>query len=689
LFRLSHAGINSTRPSRGDHQPNQSKMLRATLLGLFGALSTATFRPHTVSYQDLESARGEHPLLRQALTDVGMVAISDIPGYQELRRKVLAGAHRCLQDLPQDDARGHIFEDGTERRTLAMAAAGEVPVHGDVASCAGLQDELKSFRTLVSSVSRTFAGTLGAMLNLGDEPLLASKSQGQYDSVESIFLHGDHLDHIHSYHLRPTHQGSAKRTMDLHTDQGLCIAFTPALLVEEDAQGVVQGLGKNAGKFQVQLRGGDVVEVDLRGEELIFMLGDGVNQYVNPKKLDGPELRAVPHALTMPQHAANEWRVWYGRMFLPPADAVNEDYGMTYGEMKDMLTEAWVTEDEDLESHLTLGCSGGKRAQELRELDEVAPPCSSGARRRCSGSCANNQLQCWWRCMNFTELESTCSSDEHVNCTNRRNEISVGGVHHGDYDLTCTSSTQLVRGNCELEQINADRPDTCNSAGFETFLTEQSTDVYDGRHVLLKDADGQPEVVFLSGVTDGKVVGMMAFNGKLAWMAIGIENRGASKNGMQGARVVLGMSAHDQEMSNLAGTVKEYKIHDSESRLRHWNTPYSSPAVSDSEMVEESCYTAMKFTTDSIFGESLNVTSGANRLIWALRASTYMHIGKDSYHEGCAGEERTRYRGGGAANPWSVTFSAPEDVNAAHGRGQGGAVGFLFGALALLMLRGA
>jgi hypothetical protein len=68
-------------------------------------------------------------------------------------------------------------------------------------------------------------------------------------------------------------------------------------------------------------------------------------------------------------------------------------------------------------------------------------------------------------------------------------------------------------------------------------------------------------------------------------------------------------------------------------------------------------YTALKFTTNSIFGKSLNVTSGSNRMIWAIRASSYMHIGKDSYHEGCDGLTRTRYRGGGSTFPWSIDFT--------------------------------
>jgi len=632
-------------------------MLAVRLLLLLGVPAAAEFRPHTISFQDLQRARTGHAILHEALSEVGLVAISDIPGYPELRSQVLSSAHRCLRALPDDDARGHFFEDGTERRTLAMAVGGEPALRKDLPSCNQLRAELGRFRDLVGRVSHIFASRLGELLNLGDSPLLASASGDEYETVESLFEHGDHLDHIHSYYLKPASQGSNLRTMDLHTDQGLCIAFTPALLVEEDQSGEVHSLGKAAGRFQIQLRDSAVTDIALRGDELIFMLGDGVNQYVNPKKLDGPELRAVPHALTMPEHAANQWRVWFGRMFLPPADAVSQEHGITYGQMSEMLTEAWVTEDDDFMPRLGLGCSGGQHAAELRELDEVDPPCSSGSRRRCSGSCANNQLQCWWRCMNFTDLASTCSADEHVNCTNRRDEISLGS-DHGDFGLTCTSSTTMLKGNCEIEQINANRTSTCSAESFKAFLTEQAgQEGYQGEHILALDEEDNAEVVFKWKVVDSKVKGMLAFNGKASWLSVGIENMGAKKNGMQGAPVVLGISANDQEFPELMGEVNEYKIHDSESRMRHWNTPFASPALTDTEMLDENCHMAMKFTTDSIFGTALNVTSGTNRLIWALRASSYMHIGKDSYHEGCAGLERTRFRGGGTETPWTIDFN--------------------------------
>ena len=70
------------------------------------------------------------------------------------------------------------------------------------------------------------------------------------------------------------------------------------------------------------------------------MLGDGVNQYINPKIKDTAQnlrLRAVPHALVMPDHDDEEVRVWYGRMVLPPDEAFNEATMLTFGELKVFL----------------------------------------------------------------------------------------------------------------------------------------------------------------------------------------------------------------------------------------------------------------------------------------------------------------------------------------------------------------
>ena len=94
---------------------------------------------------------------------------------------------------------------------------------------------------------------------------------------------------------RPLHRyrkesAAPEATIDLHTDQGLFIAFTPALTVgAEDV---------SAATFTLARRDGSRAEVALdapRYASCVFvMLGDGVAQYAAGREAG---LRAAPHAL--------------------------------------------------------------------------------------------------------------------------------------------------------------------------------------------------------------------------------------------------------------------------------------------------------------------------------------------------------------------------------------------------------
>jgi len=652
-------------------------------LGVHASLvaSTSSFQPASVQFTDLASGHGDihndtsAVALTEALTGDGIVAIANIPGYTALRSAMLEGAHMCLQLLTDKDARRHTFADGTLRWTLAMArnAAGDVdPPDGGVAACLALKEKLHDFRALVSRVAEAFAVRLSALLDL-KQPLLVSSSAEEpaYTNVEDIFQRGEQLEHVHAYHRSSSSRGivgikvtastmaegvGSAATVDFHTDQGLCLAFAAPLMVEAADQGTFHTMDWPAGEFRLLLRSGKEVMVELPSDELFFLLGDGVNQYVNRQKRSGFDLRAAPHALVMPDSEGKkkQWRLWYGRMFLPPPDALQDvERGITFGDLRRSLQETWSLDGREHSSGLTVGCSEGLLAHELRQLS------ASGS----SGGCASNQMQCWFRCMNYSLAASpeACAAQGNatVKCTNARDEVS-NGYHHGDYAPRCTNSTQPVRPSCSLPQVNANRPAEASAAGFEAFLAKQGS--FAGRHDLLLDAQGAPEVVFIWRIADDSVVGAaaiegaLAFNGQVSWMAWGLENQGGYHNGMNGGKVVMGISSQDSEYPGLLG-VHEYRVHDRTSNLNTWNTPYATPGTFNASMVSEGGYTAMHFKTNSIYGQPLNIMNGSNRLIWAIRASSYMQIGKESYHEGCQDGTRVRYRGGGTLHPWDVNFS--------------------------------
>jgi len=180
-------------------------------------------------------------------------------------------------------------------------------------SCARFQDQLSSFRSTVDSVIRLFAtklsnemeGTL--FLDSSSQPLLRnSDPTGEdYVNIDQIVNGGVHLEHFHSYQKDTKMVGAEynnnsnniieedgdedgdeekkKKTIEFHTDQGFFIAFTPGMIVSPTTP-----TGSTARQEELPLSNGFYIQDTTNGErmhlvfteedELVFMMGDGVNQ---------------------------------------------------------------------------------------------------------------------------------------------------------------------------------------------------------------------------------------------------------------------------------------------------------------------------------------------------------------------------------------------------------------------------
>ena len=117
----------------------------------------------------------------------------------------------------------------------------------------------------------------------------------------------------------------------------------------------------------MQLLGGETKQVTFDGLEgaVIFMLGDGVNEYLNVKE----DLPCAPcHSLTMPA-MESVVRSWYGRIASPLKRK------RTAGALRRLVGSATSSDDASI---LRLGCSGRMYARELSESDA---------------------MWCWHRCM--------------------------------------------------------------------------------------------------------------------------------------------------------------------------------------------------------------------------------------------------------------------------------------------------
>jgi hypothetical protein len=566
-----------------------------------------------------------------ALSEHGIVSVTDVPGYAQSLKDTMQHLHACAMDSSSDgNSKEHTFSDGTVRRTMATftipGPGGQqtIPsVHTDTDACRAFTTASDQLRESVAGATEAFSIGLGSVIDGVAELPLLSTPDGEYDfnGVKEVVENGDHLEHFHSYqHVDDT--GTAEETtIDMHIDQGLFIAFAPALVVS--AEGNTDAKPRTSSNdFYIQLEDGSNAIVAFGDDDLVFMLGDGVNQVINPKihKLSEkkPLLRATPHGLSMSDHAKDEARVWYGRMVLPPSGAAHPEHGETFGNMRNLMIEESTSGNQESSSHraLAMGCSGeGVMARQLEEA-----------------TCEEGSTYCWHRCMLHEEqgisIDHCASRNLMLQCINPREQVYVSG--HGDFYPACTNSTENATDYPTVPGYPRDE-DECNAERWAEFST---TDGYQHVTGRLGDNRGQRGwwegasqkgggnvTKFMWNVVGDEIEGRIAFNGMFGYLSLGFANITGAKNGMNGASVIMaipggGYTAKFGLDYSFGESVDEYHIHPTGSSFRHWMTPIPGRDTSSYVVEYDECFTALSFKTNTINGIKFNAT-GVDSMVWA------------------------------------------------------------------------
>ncbi|GBG32924.1 Hypothetical Protein FCC1311_091502 [Hondaea fermentalgiana] len=376
-----------------------------------------------VALADLEREGAAVEAMMESLRHSGVVQVAEVPGLAQARAEALALNVACGE--VSQAAVGSASYDGTHRRSLGTVP-GEGFAHGVPSEvCERFDKASTALREATSRAARAFANKLGMHLPRASF-LATAEDEDAYETVDAIVRDSQQLEHFHAYNRAEDNEDDMM-TVDLHMDQGMFIAFTPALMYEMD-----KGLsGNKAGSFLIELPGGRLEEVDFadNGDVIVFMLGDGVNQYVNPalENAGHAPLRATPHAMQMPSDGSNAWRSWYGRMYLPPAHAINSDYDVPFGEMRKRSIEAGLKGDAE---GMAMGCSGDLFARELHEST-----CEAGA------------LFCWHRCMNLTDYDVSdeiCEAEDlELACADPEGNLWASySPHNGQVAPRCVNVTE-------------------------------------------------------------------------------------------------------------------------------------------------------------------------------------------------------------------------------------------------------
>ena len=283
-----------------------------------------------------------------------------------------------------------------------------------------------------------------------------------------------------------------------------------------------------------------LAEVDFNPSDIIIMLGDGVDQFVNHRLKDGvPHLRATPHTLTVSNHGKDQSRVWYGRMVLPPSGAVHPKHGKTFGELRRLMIEASLSgddKDKHANEHLSLGCSSDSAV--ARQLEET--------------TCEDGTTFCWHRCMAHSDYgisNEVCTERQlGLQCINPREQVYIEG--HGDFFPSCTNSTEPATDYPKVPDYPRNI-EMCNEMAWETFST---TDGYEHTFDRLggnrgnrgfwdtNGTKGQGKVArFMWNVVGDKIDGKLVFNGLFGYLALGFAHPTGRHNGMNGASIIMGV----------------------------------------------------------------------------------------------------------------------------------------------------
>jgi hypothetical protein len=345
--------------------------------------------------------------LEKQLTTIGGVQITNIPRFSQARKDALEIAAGCIQENESKK----IERSGGHRSTLSTRT-----VNGLLEPLQGPCGESSSkFRSLIDTTSNQVFTGLDSLLRESSSSGNDLIIEPNYKSFTDLMHKGTHLEYLHTF-IPPQEEREASSsliTMDFHTDSGLMIALTAEFLEnneKSDRSGLFLTLPQqindnNNNKDRT-------VKVSLSDSSLILLMGEGAQRWLKPAAGRGNSFRAVPHSLIIDsatsegeQQHKNNRITWYGKSFLPPADAI------ITGNLP--FSSFHFQERETLPNSDFLPLAG--------ELGEFLP------NPQCD--ITKNELLCGQQCLSFLSTSSSSSSCElnDIQCINQETGETMTG----------------------------------------------------------------------------------------------------------------------------------------------------------------------------------------------------------------------------------------------------------------------
>lgn len=339
------------------------------------------------------------------------------PGLREARAAALPAVAQCALRDGDADPGWRVAEvgEGVTRRTAAAEAApGGAPEPLATGLCGGgaARDAAEALRESVAAASAALTSALDSALSPpAGAPLMRSAGEGSgagaqgYGSFAHLRSKGTTLEHFHVYTAEEGaeagegHHGEARGALHEHVDAGLLIVMVPALAVD-----ATTGLALprqppfGAGLSLAATPGAPLLPAALGaaagdgGDCTLVLAGAAAERWLP----EAASLRGARHSVAMPETGG---RAWYGRMLLPPPDALVVDDGG--------VERAYEAHRAEAAASLAAGQKGSApRGLTLCGNDIDAGDGTATARRALAdeGSCSGERKYCWQSCQPVADL---------------------------------------------------------------------------------------------------------------------------------------------------------------------------------------------------------------------------------------------------------------------------------------------
>lgn len=375
-------------------------MVRALLCLLAASLaSAAAHEALELPAVDFGGLREDGALLDK-LQRLGTVAVRDIPGYSELRRRYLAAAAACVcahrsTTGQQEGVLYRVMDDGTERYTMLSLQGERDPLPDAI--CPEFHAAKREFSALVErAVEELSAAIDGRIADTYGETQAAFAADAA--SLSAVVSSGRHMDHFHAYMPRDSDESPfypaadpssyTSWTLNMHSDLGVFIAMAPPAyyeVVEDDKQETLRPIENpdpDSG-LVIKKPTREIVRPEQRPDDLIVMVGDGFSAWTGLPV----SIPAVIHGMVMPAtcHSRPIVRAWFGKMVLPSQDFTLRSTNETFGVFTDRVNEYFsdlgthaqrsLSEPEGFASVACSAMASASSATSMRRLLD-APTCA-------------------------------------------------------------------------------------------------------------------------------------------------------------------------------------------------------------------------------------------------------------------------------------------------------------------------